>query len=162
MAHSGELTLSRSKNTSSSIGNSATSSSHRKTLSSSGSRHYRTVAMINHGNTINKPARGIVVQEPDEDSSRHTKRIDQGILDASREGLDLSRQRQRERLLQQSSSSTQQQGQSSYASWWSAFSYGGTPVVSPGNELDRVNPSAGDDDGNLARKTTVSRTFRVP
>ena len=140
MAQSGELTLSRSRPRSATSG-----SGHKKTLSSSGSHHYRT-----HGGTGSGPTRpgvrGIVVQEPDEDSSRHTKRIDQGILDASREGLDVSRQRRERELLQQ-------QQQMNPHSWWSSWSYGGTPVVSPGNE------ASGEEEG---RKTTVSRTFRVP
>jgi hypothetical protein len=152
MANSGELTLSRSK----------TSSGH--TRSSSSGQNRSVYRKPTGGLHVNQ--RSIVVVEPDEDSSKHTKRIDQGILDASREALDVSRQK--EVMRQQ-----QQQQPSAYASWWSSLAYyGGAQVVSPGPKLNvpgseqiqqqqGESPVLGGSDP-LQCKTTVSRKFRVP
>lgn len=109
-----------------------------------------------------------MAMEPDEDSSRHTKRIDQGILDASREGLDNSRQKalQQEVVVQQQRGVMTQQAQGT--SWWNwSYGGGGSPVVSPGGDLkvdmgQQQHQQGTEDSVILQRKTTVSRKFRVP
>ncbi|KAL7480994.1 hypothetical protein ACHAW6_006673 [Cyclotella cf. meneghiniana] len=134
MAQSGELTLSRSK----------TSSGHTR-LSSSGHKPAYTQS------AVYPPSRHIVAVEPDIDDSRH-RRIDQGILDASREALaDQVQARQR---LQQ-----QQEQQSKNQSWWSSALSNATP------DRISVNTSASPEravDNSNAHAATVSKKFRVP
>ncbi|KAL3779031.1 hypothetical protein HJC23_011470 [Cyclotella cryptica] len=142
MAQSGELNLSRSK----------TSSGHTRLSSSGHKPAYTQSAMYS-------PGRHIVAVEPDNDDSKH-RRIDQGILDASREALTEQIQA-RQRLQQQQQ---QQEQQSKNQSWWSsALSYA-TPGVSP----DRVSvntsssPEGLGDNSRASAGLTVTKKFRVP
>jgi hypothetical protein len=171
MANSGELTLSRSKTSSGHTLRSNTSgrmhsSGHSRPLQSSGHR------AVTAGGSI-KVHQRIVAMEPDEDSSRHSKRIDQGILDASREALEVGSRLKSEQQLQQN----QQQG--GMTSWWNSLSYyAGTGtnsnVVSPGSvagspsqqqqlQKDAANATSSklNEDEIFQHKTTVSRKFRV-
>ena len=150
MAQSGELTLSRSK----------TSSGHTR-MSSSG--HTRMTSS-GHKPTLNQTGpytpRHIVVVEPDNDDSKH-QRIDQGILDASREALAEQNQvRQRLQDQQKQVQPTKSQ------SWWSSAWSSAAPVVSSEALNTPVREvGAGGLDGDeaiLQRKTTFSKTFRVP
>ena len=149
MANSGELTFSRSKG----------SSGHNKSTPG----HMRSSS--GHMRPTSYSPQHVVAIEADEDSSKHTKRIDQGILDASREMLDDIRKKQHQQQ-------TQQQQQTAHVSWWSSFSYGsgttiGKRIVSPAvdvnsnmQQLQQLQET--EDTGTLQRKTTVSKTFRVP
>jgi len=162
MANNGELTISRSKTSSG-----HTRSGHRS-LHNSG--HRPTGGPL----YVTNRRQHIVAQEPDEDSSKHTKRIDQGILDASRESSLIAANRQKEMVTQQ------QQQQPSGGSWWSPFSWSAAAPnatttldnASRATSLDErvsrgqqdVNIPVSSDDVLLRRKTTavVSKTFRVP
>lgn len=159
MANNGELTISRSKTSSG-----HTRSGHRS-LHNYNSGHRPTGGPL----YVTNRRQHIVVQEPDEDSSKHTKRIDQGILDASREASSIAANRQKEAM-------TQQQ-QPAGGSWWSSFAWSAAPNAttldnaSHATSLD-ARVSRRQQEGNLPvssdnvllprKPTVVSKTFRVP
>lgn len=156
MANSGELTLSRSKSKNSS-GHTVRSSASGRMYSSGHNRPLHSSGHLAGPNTAGggslKVNQRIVAMEPDEDSSKHTKRIDQGILDASREALQVGYRLKSE----------QQQQQGGMASWWKSFNNivsPGTVTSSPQQQLEK-NVTNDPSDGILQRKTTVSRKFRV-